>query len=239
MVRRRRRRRARRAGRRSRLSRRLFRMSRRRWGRRRMLRRRYRRSKGVVVSMTEDLRVTYSSVLPAATSIQGGYVGVRSSGFKTWCINPLPDNLRDVVGNPEFVGYWSSLASDINTRTIGMGKSGTDETKMLTDLPLTVSNYSLYNWFNCKTLWDIATTYRIKYISITFTVPENTNGERNHNLYIEWTNLPKARSAGFEDCAGMVMPDDPDNAYYPYVFIGLRILRILLRLARCMAMITV
>ena len=215
MVRRRRRRRARRAGRRSRLSRRLFRMSRRRWGRRRMLRRRYRRSKGVVVSMSEDCVVNSMSRLPSADKVLGGYVGVRNSGFATWCINPLPENLVAVLGNANITGWFTTKASDINTRHIGRGGSHTSETMMLTDLPLTVTNRSLYNWFNCKTLWDIATSYRIKYISITFTVPENTNGERNHNLYIEWTNLPKARSAGFEDCRGMVMKSNPDSQFEP------------------------
>lgn len=215
MVRRRRRRRARRAGRRSRLSRRLFRMSRRRWGRRRMLRRRYRRSKGIVVSMSEDCIVDQSSALPIATLVKGGYVGVRSSGFHTWCINPLPPNLRDVVGHSNMTGGWSSVSTDIPNRLIGVGSQATNETKMLTDLPLTVSNISLYQWFNCKTMWDIATSYRIKYISITLTVPENTNGEKNHNLYIEWTNLPKVRSAAFEDCRGMVMLENPNSAFDP------------------------
>lgn len=215
MVRRRRRRRARRAGRRSRLSRRLFRMSRRRWGRRRMLRRRYRRSKGIVVSMSEDCIVDHSSKLPAATLVKGGYVGVRNSGFATWCINPLPPNLIDVVGHDYMTGTWSSAPADIAKRLIGTGANATSETQMLTDLPLTVSNYSLFNWFNCKTMWDIATSYRIKYISITLTVPENTNGEKNHNLYIEWTNLPKVRSAAFEDCRGMVMLEKPSTSFDP------------------------
>lgn len=215
MVRRRRRRRARRAGRRSRLSRRLFRMSRRRWGRRRMLRRRYRRSKGIVVSMSEDCVVDQSSWLPLATLVQGGYVGVRSSGFVTWCINPLPPNLRTTIGELTITGGWTNDGDKIATRTIGNAPQATDETKMLTDLPLTVSNVSLYNWFNCKTIWDIATSYRIKYISITLTVPENTNGEKNHNLYIEWTNLPKVRSAAFEDCRGMVMEEEPKSNFPP------------------------
>lgn len=165
--------------------------------------------------MSEDCIVDNSSMLPTAVKAMGGYVGVRESGFHTWCINPLPPNLKDVVGHNNMTGGWSSNGEYINTRHIGVGAQATDETKMLTDLPLTVSNISLYNWFNCKTMWDIATTYRIKYISITLTVPENTNGEKNHNLYIEWTNLPKVRSSAFEDCRGMVMLESPTQTFDP------------------------
>lgn len=162
----------------------------------------------MTVSGVSEYPLSLGSMLPAATKVLGSDVGVPPDGFLTWSICPLPLDLSQQVGNASLVGTWADLNKNYDlryTRTIGVGASATTETKMLTDMPVCLSNFTVKTICKCSTLWKLYKLYRISYVSVTFTVPEFTNGQRNHSLYLEWSYLPHARTAAQEDCVGMVV----------------------------------
>lgn len=192
----------RRRGRRSRLSKSM------RMRRRRRTVRRSRRRGGLTVSGSAEYPLTYGSLLPVERKAMGSKVGIPSDGFCTWSICPLPLGVPQEIGDSNYIAFWEDLNTNFASRyvpKIGLGTSSTDETKMLCDLPVCISSYSVRNIVKCETLWKLYKLYRISWVSVTFTVPEFTGGQRNHNLYLEWSYLPHARCAAFEDCLGMVM----------------------------------
>ena len=198
------RRRGRRLRRRYRRPRRVFR---RRLRRRRMLRRRG--FGALTVGVHKDYMLTQSSFIPSSTLVNGTSVGVPPDGFATWSIGILPPELQAVPGDLTVSGSWSQKQTDLYKRQIGLGTStaGTGDSLMLTDLPNCIDNYTVYNYCNCKGIWDLCTHYRIAWIAVSFTVPENTDGEKNHHLYLEWCNLPLAQScANWDDVDGIITP---------------------------------
>lgn len=178
--------------------------------RRRRTIRRNRRRGGLTVSGSAEYPLSYGSLLPVEREAMGSLVGVPRDGFCTWSIAPLPLGVPQQIGDPTVVGFWEDLNTNFKQRytpAIAYGTNSTTETKMLCDLPVCLSSYTVKSIVKCDTLWKLYRLYRISYVSVTFTVPEFTNGQRNHNLYLEWSYLPKARCAAYEDCRGMVIPD--------------------------------
>lgn len=200
MVRYRRRRRGR-----GRRSRRVYRRVRRfRPVRRRMLRRR-RGGRGFNVSKSVDLQLSWASRVPVETSAYGSKIGVPKDGFCTWCINPLPADLWGAVpGNETYTGTWSQAPESMTDRLIGI----LGESTMLTDLPVTIPSDMLPGFLNCVALWNICDLYRIRRVSVSFTIPQFTDGASNHHVYLEWCHLPKAQSPGWEDLNQFVLPQD-------------------------------
>lgn len=177
--------------------------------RRRRTIRRSRRRGGLTVSGSAEFPLSYGSMLPVERKAKGSDVGVPHDGFLTWSICPLPLGVPQVLGDLNVLSFWVDLNTNYGKRyepQIGLGNNATDETKMLCDLPVCLSSFTVRNIVKCETLWKLYKLYRISWVSVTFTVPEFTGGQRNHNLYIEWTHLPKARCAAYEDCLGMVVP---------------------------------
>lgn len=159
----------------------------------------------MTVSGTRESQLVDCSFIPAAKPVLGTDVGTPQGGFYTWSINPLPVSVVNIPGDPKFIGAWSSEPKNILIRQIGMGANGTTETRMLTDMPVCISNVSVKSIVRCETMWKLHKLYRITFVSCTFTVPEFTEGKRNHNLYLEWTHLPRGRCSAYEDCNGMVV----------------------------------
>ena len=176
--------------------------------RRRRTIRRNRRRGGLTVSGSAEFPLSYGSLLPVERKAKGSDVGVPHDGFCTWSICPLPLGVPQVLGDLNILSFWVDLNTNYGKRyepQIGLGNSATDESKMLCDLPVCLSSFTVRSIVKCETLWKLYKLYRISWVSVTFTVPEFTGGQRNHNLYIEWTHLPKARCAAYEDCIGMVV----------------------------------
>lgn len=166
----------------------------------------------MTVRASSDYILQYSSRIPVETELLGGTVGVPADGFCTWSINPLPEDfVKNVhVGDKNVVGWWSNDGAVIDKRLIGVG--AVEQMKMLTDLPVIIRSDKLANFFQCNKLWDLFRSYRLTYVNLTFTVPENVNVKPNHNLYIEWCDGRKWRPSAFEDCRGMVCSDAPNYA---------------------------
>lgn len=206
----------RRVRRRRRLRRRTARMSRRyvsrsRRFRRRMLRRRGRRSRGLTVSCRREYPLVYSSFIPDVFVLYGSEVGARQGEFYSWSVNILPNELVLVPGNTITVGKWAiptvgaGGATGLLTRTLG----GNDTGNWWTDMPICVRSDTIFKALNAENLWKMHTEYRVRYISVTLTVPENTNGARNHHLYVEWSHLPHALAATFDSVRGESVPPNP------------------------------
>lgn len=168
----------------------------------------------MTVRASGDYILQYSSRIPLETKLLGGTVGIPAEGFATWSINPLPEIfVKDVsIGDKNVVGWWSNDGSGNNTDVRHIGIGGDDQMKLLTDLPLVIRSDKIPLFFQCNKLWDMFRSYRLTYVSITFTVPENVNSGPNHNLYIEWCDGRKWRPAAFEDCSGMVCGSNPTFA---------------------------
>lgn len=158
-----------------------------------------------------DYILQYSSRIPLESKILGGTVGIPAEGFATWSINPLPEIfIKDVsIGDKNVVGWWSNdgTGNNCDVRHIGIGRD--DQMKLLTDLPLVIRSDKIPLFFQCSKLWDLYRSYRLTYVSITFTVPESVDLRPNHNLYIEWCDGRKWRPSAFEDCCGMVCDTNP------------------------------
>lgn len=181
----------RRVRRRRRLRRRTARMSRRyvsrsRRFRRRMLRRRGRRSRGLTVSCRREYPLVYSSFIPDVFVLYGSEVGARQGEFYSWSVNILPKELVLVPGDVITVGKWAiptaggGGATGLLTRTLG----GNDTKNWWTDMPICVRSDTVFKALNAENLWKMHTEYRVRYISVTLTVPENTNGARNHHCML-------------------------------------------------------
>lgn len=188
--------------------RRKIRLRKRMLKRRRIARRGRRRKSMMVVRGVHENPLLYSSMLPQSETHFDSHVGVPANGFATWSINPFDISFTEVPGTSEMIGSWTRLAEQLYKRSIGVGERATSESAMLTDLPICITNISVKNAVNCSTMWKLCKLYRITRVSVTFTVPEFTNNKRNHNLYIEWTHLPYARSSAQEDCRNFVSPYD-------------------------------
>lgn len=165
----------------------------------------------MTVRASADYILQYSSRIPLETKLLGGTIGIPAEGFATWSINCLPEIfVKDVfIGDKNVVGWWSNDGTGNNNdvRHIGIGRD--EQMKLLTDLPLVIRSDKIPLFFQCNKLWDIFRSYRLTYVSITFTVPESVNAGPNHNLYIEWCDGRKWRPAAFEDCCGMVCDTNP------------------------------
>lgn len=198
----------RRVGRVRRRTKRFRRMrSRFRYGRGRMLRRRGRRSRGLTVSCRREYPLRYSSFVPDMFTVYGGQMGCRSGEFYSWSVNILPDEFFVVPGDSSIVGTWikpnsgGTADGGLITRTLGRGNT------WWTDMPLCLRSDFIRQSLNADNLWRMNTTYRVQYVQVTLTVPENTNGERNHHLYVEWCFLPHARAATFDSVRGEAMEE--------------------------------
>ena len=161
----------------------------------------------MTVRASSDYILQYSSRVPVESKLLGGTVGVPPDGFATWSINPMPEDFVKsmILGDSRVVGWWSNDGANIDKRLIGVG--GDDQMKLLTDLPVILRSDKLADFFQCNKLWDLFRSYRLTYVNLTFTVPENVNTKPNHNLYIEWCDGRKWRPSSFEDCRGMVCSD--------------------------------
>lgn len=202
MVYRRNRRRYRRRRRRHIRSRRLYRKHMRR------TRRRTRRGgRSFTVGYQQDYALSRCSLIPAEKNVLDTAIGIPSGGFTTWCINPLPPSLITPFG-----GSFGSFQSQASVTNIGTNGSNWD---ILTDLPVCVSGNFLYKFMNCQPLWELCDSYRISWIAITFTVPENVASsdgttQKNHHLYLEWTHLPCAHACTAEEWATFSKPSKLD-----------------------------
>ena len=172
----------------------------------------------MTVSGTRESQLVDCSFIPRAKPVLGTDVGTPEGGFYTWSINPLPTSVVNIPGDNRYVGSWSSDPKNVLKRMIGAGASATTETQMLMDMPVCISNVSVKNIVRCATMWKLHKLYRISFVSCTFTVPEYTEGKRNHNLYLEWTHLPRARCSAYEDCAGMIGPSGGPSSTNTYGF---------------------
>lgn len=163
----------------------------------------------MTVRGSADYILQYSSRIPKETTVLGGTVGIPADGFATWSINPLPEVfIKNVVlGDKVVVGWWTNNGANVDDRVIGLGAE--PSMKLLTDLPLVIRSDKIPGFFKCSKLWDMFRSYRLTYVALTFTVPENVNMNPNHNLYIEWCDGRKWRPSAFEDCCGMVCANAP------------------------------
>ncbi|AIY31231.1 putative capsid protein [Dromedary stool-associated circular ssDNA virus] len=157
---------------------------------RRRTRRMRRRSKAFTVGFHRDFEVNLCSAIPSVSNIAGSSVGVPADNYCTWSIPVVPPELLYPLGN-NLLGYWKNDVA-LSTRNIGTAQTYGGE-PMITDLPTCISSQNLFGNLNCVALSNLMTKYRIAYCTATFTIPENTNGEKNHHLYLEWTHLPLAQ----------------------------------------------
>lgn len=192
-----------------RFARRRARGSRRRrnYGQRKMLHR-----KRMTVRINMDYPLLYASYVPAINqSAMGTQVGNRADSFETWCINPMPAGFYFV---PQRCGGFEQSAVLQSQRQIGgptVGNTQTQYMKALTDLPVVITNYHLYQALHSKTMFELNKEYRLAWVSITFTIPENSSGQPNRHMFVEWTNLPHATPCRPGEALRWVL-GDPDDA---------------------------
>lgn len=175
---------------------------RRRGRRRRFRRRRMRRSRAFNVRYHTDFELGLSSLVPSATSVNGTYVGVSDGNYATWSVPIVPPSFIYAPG-ASVLGSWGSQA--LTTRSIGNQSQEFTDTLMITDLPTCISSNNIFGLCNCSDLAELMTKYRIAYCTATFTIPENTDGQKNHHLYIEWTHLPLATACKSESLYDLLM----------------------------------
>lgn len=184
--------------------RRKIRRIRRRFGRRR------RRSSGFTVGYHQDFELQHCSLVPQSTPVNGTNVGVATGTYATWSIPIVPPNL---IASPsaDIIGTWSSN-KPLTTRSIGNPTENLPGLAMITDLPTCISSTAIFNHLNCKDLARLMTKYRITYCTATFTIPENTSGEKNHHLYLEWTHLPCATACKPDSLYGLLQNGNTGTA---------------------------
>lgn len=181
--------------------RRLRRPVRRRRLRRAFRRRRMRRSKGFTVGYHRDFELAHSSWIPKKQAASGSWIGVDDGNYATWSIPIVPPDLLYVPGS-SVLGSWSNV-NNLTTRSIGIS-TAVPTSGILTDLPTCVSSQSVLKSVNANALVKLMTKYRIAYCAATFTIPENTGGEKNHHLYLEWSHLPLATPCQPDSVYGML-----------------------------------
>ena len=193
----------------------MARFRRRRYRRPKYRRRRYRRRRmsrrSYTVTYTTDYSLNSVSFIPSLEAVEGTYVGIPTGGFETWSVNPMPPGF---IGGPGKAGGWTTTAASQVYRKIGIdaernpvhvyGNQTTAYMKALTDLPVTISNYMMYNYMNASAMWRMCDSYRIASVTLTFTIPELTNEGVNRHLFIEWTNLPGATACTPGDVSSWV-----------------------------------
>lgn len=184
----------------------MARFRRRRYRRPKYRRRRYRRRRMSRRSYTVTYNTDYSlnsvSFIPSHGVEQGTAVGIPSGGFETWSVNPMPPGF---IGGPGKAGAWTVTAASQVYRKIGVdteaqpervyGNTRTAYMRALTDLPVTMTNFMMYNNMNATAMWRMCDSYRIASVTLTFTIPELTNQGVNRHLFVEWTNLPRATAS--------------------------------------------
>nr|WCR62255.1 MAG: capsid protein [ssDNA virus sp.] len=186
----------------------------------RLLRRSRRGRKSFTVRQVFEHPLQLSSRVPhALPAVAGSTPGVRPTSFVTWNINPLPLSLEVLPPLPDVNGTWTNTAptevGSLYSRTIG-SEGGNLYQKALTDFPLLLSRTTLFSSINCKNLQKMCKWYRVSYVTMTFTVPENVNEGHNHHLYLEWTHLPKASTCQMPDCVGSALPLSSVNGLDTY-----------------------
>lgn len=174
--------------------RRAFRLARRSRGR---------RSRRFSVSRIWEGPLLGNSLVPNSVGILGSNIGVDGNDFMTWNITPfINEDSSAIVGKQARKFTYDSCA------TSSMYITTSDYQKMITDMPIIINNYKLKQLVPTQ-YWEICDEYRISYVNISFSVPEFTN-EKNNTLYIEWTNLPHARSCTPNDSMPFLV-DDPET----------------------------
>lgn len=166
----------------------------------------------MTVRYNVDYPLQFASYVPANLSDQfGTSIGNRDDSFETWCINPLP---RGLYHNLAFTGGFEDTGVLQKSRQLGGDNKGNTVNKYMaaiTDVPVVTSNRLIYEQLNAKTMFDLNKEYRIAWMSVTFTIPENTSGAPNRHVFIEWTNLPHATPCRPSEAASWLL-DMPTTA---------------------------
>ena len=195
--------------RRARYRRRRLGRRRRRYGKRKMLQRR----RKLTVRYNVDYPLQAASYVPVVdTEVPfGTKVGVPINSFETWCINPLPLSLIYPLGG---CGAFGTTAAQQRTRQFGgaaVGNTTTQYNKTITDIPVVIGNDNVYDTVYANTMFRLCKEYRIAWVSVTLTLPENTAGQPNRHLFIEWTNMPHATAATPVDVRNWICPTGATN----------------------------
>lgn len=202
--------------------RRRFRKLRRKFLKRRLRRPRLRRRRArrrafgsYSVGYHQDYELAHQSFVPSENIVNGTSVGVRPTDFCTWSIPVLPPNLFVQPLQSEIGNWQTDTNHNIYHRSIVptlLGQQGNPpadqaQLKALTDFPNIISADALFSKVNALSLAKLCTSYRIAWVALSFTVPENLgDGEHNHHLYLEWCHLPQAKACMPDDLIGITLP---------------------------------